>query len=324
MKNKSCPRRRGAFTLIELLVVIAIIAVLVGLLLPAVQRVRDAANRMSCQNNLKQLGIALHMYHDTYLQFPPGYVFDLSVPYIGASWGMKILPYLEQDALYRGYDDVQSFWMPANQKVEVKPLKIYQCPASPNRGEMYNDTWTGPAAGFPITWSGARSDYMALSGVLGFYWDYVYQGTPPAGGDRNGLLHDSPTNKGHRFAEMTNGTTNTAIVGELAGMPDLYRGNHKVKSAPYDPSDPDQIAGAGWGDPLNGENWLVGSTYDGSSRPGPCVVNCTNRTQLYGFHAGGANVLIGDGSVRLLGPNTNPKLLIHLITIDKEGILPND
>lgn len=312
--------RRSGFTLIELLVVIAIIAVLVGLLLPAVQKVRDAANRMACQNNLKQMGLAFHNYHDTFNTFPPGYVFDLSIPYIGASWGAKLLPYLEQDNIWRTYDDRQPFWMPQNQAAVATPLKIFQCQASPNQGKTYNDTWTGPAAGFPITWGGATTDYMALSGVLGFYWDYIFQGSPPAGGDRHGVLHDSQTNRGLSITDIHDGSSNTAMVGEVAGMPDLYRGNVLVKAAPFDPSDPDQIAGSGWGDPLNGENWLVGSTGDGQTRPGPCVINCTNRTQLYSFHSGGANVLYGDGSVHFLSAGTDARVLIALITVEKGEI----
>jgi prepilin-type N-terminal cleavage/methylation domain-containing protein/prepilin-type processing-associated H-X9-DG protein len=314
--------RRG-FTLIELLVVIAIIAVLIGLLLPAVQKVREAANRMSCSNNMKQIGLACHLYHDSYNQFPPGYVIDLSIPYVGAPWGLKLLPYLEQSNLYQGYNDTMPFWVPQDQQVDAVPLKIFQCPSSPNQGRQYMDTWSGPAAGYPITWGGSTSDYMATSGVLGFYWDYVFQGNPPAEGDRQGVFHDNPVNKGTRIADIRDGTSNTIMVCEQAGMPDLYRRNALIKSAPFDPSDPDQIAGSGWGDPFNGENWLVGSTSDGVNRPGPCVINCVNRTALYSFHAGGCNVLAADGSVHFVRENVEPKTIIALIAMDK-GLLIHD
>ncbi|HEV3259891.1 MAG TPA: DUF1559 domain-containing protein [Gemmataceae bacterium] len=317
-------RTRRGFTLIELLVVIAIIGVLIALLLPAVQKVRDAANRIACSNNVKQIGLAAHNHHDTRGWFPPGYVINLNIPYVGAPWGLKLLPYLEQENLYLGYDDTQPFWVPPDQAVDAMPLKAFQCPASPNLGRQYMDTWTGPAAGFPITWGGSTSDYMAMSGVLGFYWDYVFQGTPPAGGDRAGVFHDQQTNRGVRIADLHDGTTNTLMVGEVAGMPDLYQGRVLVKSAPFDPSDPDQIAGSGWGDPFNGENWLVGSTNGGKSRPGLCVINCTNRTALYSFHTGGANVLFCDGSVQFLHEGLDPKVLIALICMDKGLLVPAD
>src|SRR6202011_965831 len=122
---------RRAFTLIELLVVIAIIGVLIGLLLPAVQKVREAANRLKCTNNLKQIGLALHNYHDAYATFPPGGVTEgpcCETP-SGAAWTIYILPFLEQDALYRKYDFTKYNEDPENALVRTSPVKIYVCPS---------------------------------------------------------------------------------------------------------------------------------------------------------------------------------------------------
>src|SRR5262245_27183757 len=136
--------RRG-FTLIELLVVLAIIAVLIGLLVPAVQKVRDAAARLSCANNLKQLGLALHNHHDSYGYFPSsvrpaGFT---SLPRV--SWTINLLPFIEQDNLRRNYDTTTNWSSPANLPLTSLPVKIFQCPAAPNSnrkdGDPQSNVW---------------------------------------------------------------------------------------------------------------------------------------------------------------------------------------
>ena len=122
---------RPGFTLIELLVVIAIIAILVALLLPAVQQAREAARRTQCKNNLKQIGIALHSYHDVYKTFPPAYIPDEDGKPMH-SWRVLILPFIEQQALYEQYDFNEPWDGPNNSQLANVVISVYQCPSSPN------------------------------------------------------------------------------------------------------------------------------------------------------------------------------------------------
>ena len=132
MSVPTSPRRRSGFTLIELLVVIAIIGVLVGLLLPAVQKAREAANRTQCQNNLKQMGLALHMYHDQYKSLPPSRLPGVELP----SWAWLILPGLEQDNLYRLWVDKASFFDMPPEAITAN-VPIYFCPSRrPAKGQI--------------------------------------------------------------------------------------------------------------------------------------------------------------------------------------------
>jgi prepilin-type N-terminal cleavage/methylation domain-containing protein len=150
---------RDAFTLIELLVVIAIIAVLIGLLVPAVQKVREAGNRMACSNNLKQIGLGLHNFHDVHCRFPPGSVVNQALSQAGFTipgnvshgWTLFLLPYIGEQALAAGYRWDVSFNDPANQGVVPTQLKILQCPsAEPNRWVTeieVPDAWSGGPGG---------------------------------------------------------------------------------------------------------------------------------------------------------------------------------
>src|SRR5256886_645037 len=129
---RSCWRRlKLGFTLVELLVVIAIIGVLIALLVPAVQKVRDAANRTQCANNLKQIGLALHSYHDAKKYFPGNHR-PKATTSARERWFTKILPFLEQDVLYKNYDQTQNWDSPTNLPITSVPLQVAVCPSTPN------------------------------------------------------------------------------------------------------------------------------------------------------------------------------------------------
>jgi prepilin-type N-terminal cleavage/methylation domain-containing protein len=160
----ACTRRRGAFTLIELLVVIAIMAIMLGLLVAGVQRVREAANRASCMNNLKELGLAYQHYRVNHEDFPPLAVSD---PNRLAGWGPFILPYIEQDNLANLYSFNAPFYSSANQAVITTRLKRLQCPSAPSRGvtqDPYSVSIPTSQAG-TLNWQASPADYAPIVAV---------------------------------------------------------------------------------------------------------------------------------------------------------------
>ncbi len=302
-------RMRRGFTLVELLVVIAIIAVLLGLLLPAVQKVREAASRMQCANNLKQIALAMHNYHDTRKAFPPAYLntgaYGNSGFMFTHGWAAFLLPYLEQQTLSNLYSWKVPVYHPDNQPVVAHHLKVFQCPSTPEQDRYMT---FGPFAFFKT--QGACGDYTIALGVDPVL---VQLGLVSPARDYRGALTNTPTPAlglnptpvGKRLLDLTDGTSTTLLLAEDAGRPKLWQGSQ---------AGPDQAIEGGPWDHYKGPVILAGSTPDGKTAPGSCALNCTNDHEIYAFHTGGANAAFADGHVQFLTAGLSIRTLAALIT----------
>jgi prepilin-type N-terminal cleavage/methylation domain-containing protein/prepilin-type processing-associated H-X9-DG protein len=370
------PSLRRAFTLIELLVVIAIIAILIGLLLPAVQKVREAAARMKCSNNEKQIGLALMNYESTYGKLPPAsqmpYVYDANNDMslrlrtksgarnpFGPNWAVIILPYIEQGPLYQqsnasaypGVSPVPSdtsgatvTGMPFNLTwltIVGTSIPTYLCPSDPNNQQPYNDPASGPLGGPATGW--ARGNYGATAG----YEDYDHQNggasytTKAAGIPKQNGMVSSPVmacNYGAKLLDITDGTSNTIMVGELrAGLSAVdprgvwalgFPGSSIVNAgrASYNPTPNNLIGGTtdDGGDELqNGPKYCTPQT-------AALGMGCTSASSIMtsamarSMHTGGVNCCFADGSVHFIKNTISQLTWVQLLSKSDNQVVGSD
>jgi prepilin-type N-terminal cleavage/methylation domain-containing protein/prepilin-type processing-associated H-X9-DG protein len=299
-------RERG-FTLVELLVVIAIIGVLVALLLPAVQMAREAARRTQCSNNLRQIQIGLHSFHDSYTFLPPGAISNntgvaarklnlLSGSLHG--WAIFIYPYIEQKNLADLYKWDKHWYAAENKAVREQHVSTFICPSVPIRKRTDNATHSSGTA-----FSAAASDYGVCNGSDAAQLFPLGLIDKKTNLKPNGVMR---VNELQKFSDITDGLTSTFWIAEAGGRPQLYRS----KSLRVGTS---RAAGASMIDRDN-EFILHGFNTAGTSNPGPCPLNCTNADEIYSFHPGGVQVAMGDGSVRFLSSVTPLRIVAALIS----------
>lgn len=312
-------KRRG-FTLVELLVVIAIIGILVALLLPAVQAAREAARRMQCSNNLKQIGLALHNYHDTYKTFPQGNVVRVTGPNTppprgdGWTWHARILPFLEQSALYDKVSHVIGTDIGGTNNAEqvlagrTTRLTVFQCPSHPTGVQNPSKD------GYQL------STYNGVCGSSTFNDDQLDQATD-LGYRGNGIFF---MNSNIRMADIIDGTSNTFLVAEvhdeLKGAPNSNRMRGSDRKYNF--------SGAGDGNPpTDCSEYLIGMENDDPINADTVdAAGFFNNDGEYAgsYHPGGAQFLMSDGSARFIAETINMPMYRALSTRDAGEAISGD
>jgi prepilin-type N-terminal cleavage/methylation domain-containing protein/prepilin-type processing-associated H-X9-DG protein len=317
-----------AFTLVELLVVIAIIGVLVALLLPAVQAAREAARRMKCGNNLKQIGLALHNHADSIGTLPAARHAVLKTPGPGAwihSWTPKILPYIEQQNLAEKYRYDENWDDARNDAAGVGPIKqkidVFLCPSAPGnlqRGQGGRRSAADYAATTERNWpntfvTAAQAGFLSQSdpnyiGVLGHDVPVDSSGATNAANAVNIRFAR------RRLTDIKDGTSNTFLIAECAGRNQLWFMGRRV----------DQIERGPWANP-NARLQIGGcDPNDRTATIGPRPINCINDKEIYSFHSGGAMVVFADGSVRFVKQTITLDLTLAMLTRERGEVVQAD
>ena len=314
--------RRGAFTLIELLVVIAIIAILVGMLVPAVQKVREAGNRIACTNNLKQIGVAMHNFHIAYNQLPHSRVSDFH-----ATWAIYILPFIDEHILYNEWTIPSSAGdanSPGNSYylqtpvAQQTPVSLYFCPSrrAINSGKILSTAGDVDDDGLPPPvvpgkhYPGALGDYGVCIGT-----DNNDGVDPPAPGlQYNGAFRARWSETGKdlsvvRFGSITDGTSNTIFVGE--------------KHVPLNKFGVGGIAGGGDCCLYNGDYVMCSARSAGTTYP--LATSITSAALVFGsYHPGVCQFVMGDAGVRSIQTGIDPVILGYLANIADGQVINMD
>ncbi len=318
-------RRSSGFTLVELMVVITIIAILAGMLLPAVQAAREAGRRSACANNLKQIGLAMLNFENAYKGLPPRRCMPTGTPlprYTGyCGWGAVILPYLELKNVQRLYLYDKNFYDPENAEAVAKPIAVYQCPATtPNRSMTICDTSGGNIG------TGIAGDYFGPNSVRAWWFSDSATNTAYSKNTETALLD----NKFNPLAAITDGLSCTLLMTEQAGRPDWYIKGAKqlttvttpnnvtttINGTTYTQSNP-----AWWGCWASNQVasfWTYSD--DGVTVDGINCINMNNSQGVYSFHRGGANAVFCDGSVHFLGEGLVPSVFGAIMTARSGGV----
>ena len=289
--------RRG-FTLVELLVVIAIIGILIALLLPAIQAAREAARRLQCANNLKQIGLAVENYLDLNRTYPPGSTMDYHVIPPGGTVYVKvpqhalmsfILPQLEHEAIFRLIDFGQDWDAPDNAAAIDHHLPFAVCPSAPGSRSYVTD-YAGLFAFGELPY-----EQLMEAGLLA---------SPRVGPERYGILHVQRLPMRH--IDVTDGLSQTFLLAEDAGRPIGYKQGQATGKT--------DVRGGRWADV--GAFISITSVCNGSR-----LINCENDLDIYSFHPGGANFLYADQSVHFDSEDMDPETVMSLFTPDYGDIV---